>query len=734
MSTYLDCQWRCQLIPACTTISGGEIAEPTMLRLGLLLLVSLWGSGFISGVCSFTMEELTNIVQAPLSSVTSIESSKLSKLTSLDLGNNWLDGPIPPELGNLTRLANLSLENNNLSGSIPPPLGSLTELTSLSLGKNKFFGPIPAELGNLTKLKSLSLAWNKLSGPIPAALRNLVNLTTLDLSNNGLVGPIPSELSSLIHLESLSLASNQISGPILPQLSNLTNLTSLDLGNNSLSGPILPELSNLRKLTKLGLQSNNLVGIISPSFSRLTRLKYLSLGNNYLSGFIPSEFSNLRVLYYLNFEATAISCSYVSWPVVSVQELGLPCSPPPWVHQLALIKLTIGFGDASTRVLDLTTVPAGLCNQINEGGSGLVEVRNCSALTSIKFGPAFDQTNGGYSCAVDMSCNIGTLTSDTRREICLHDIDIFTNTTSLSEFCVTPGATRTVITVYSILGALAAALCFAYWAMTRFKKALTLIGGGLGKPHPLVTYGVYLGGVVGGAVVWADLYTDLRILAEVWGGWPQWVILGSILAPYLVGALFIAESCVASGFVFVRPPRLPGLRWIWPPPRMDSAAALPRLPMSPLRWAVVLVVWPLFLPAVVFLDVVAFLDKLGFHLKLGARVYGMELWFDSRSLVELVLRTVPQLGFQTVVFIAGSTKYTAPNVFIDKGIFLQSIALSSASILSQFVYTLWGAMVVSENPLAVLWRRIRCVGRSWAIQIPVQLDEYEEQKGDNIHV
>ena len=44
----------------------------------------------------------------------------------LDLGNNQLQGTIPPELGNLTRLERLDLGDNQLQGAIPPELGNLT--------------------------------------------------------------------------------------------------------------------------------------------------------------------------------------------------------------------------------------------------------------------------------------------------------------------------------------------------------------------------------------------------------------------------------------------------------------------------------------------------------------------------------------------------------------------------------------------------------------------------------
>ena len=51
----------------------------------------------------------------------------------------------------------LNLYNNDLTGPIPPEIGNLTNLTYLNLGVNKLTGNIPSEIGNLTYLSVLYL-------------------------------------------------------------------------------------------------------------------------------------------------------------------------------------------------------------------------------------------------------------------------------------------------------------------------------------------------------------------------------------------------------------------------------------------------------------------------------------------------------------------------------------------------------------------------------------------------
>ncbi|KAL7163068.1 hypothetical protein ACSBR2_039213 [Camellia fascicularis] len=86
---------------------------------------------------------------------------------TLDLGNNFLTGPIWPEFGNLKNLHSLDLKCNNLSGNIPEDLSGMTSIEILDLSHNDLSGVIPLSLVNLSFLSKFNVAYNQLYGAIP---------------------------------------------------------------------------------------------------------------------------------------------------------------------------------------------------------------------------------------------------------------------------------------------------------------------------------------------------------------------------------------------------------------------------------------------------------------------------------------------------------------------------------------------------------------------------------------
>ena len=218
------------------------------------------------------------------------------RVTSLNLSENQLTGPTPPELGQLSQLVKLILHNNQLTGSIPPELSQLNQLEYLTLFNNQLTGVIPPELGQLNQLRELPLYNNRLTGSIPPELGQLSQLQYLTLFNNRLTGHIPPELGQLSQLEYLTLHNNQLRGTIPPELGQLNQLWSLALDHNQLTGAIPPELGRLSQLRWLSLGHNQLTAHIPPELGRLPQLRSLALDHNQLTGSIPPELGQLAQL------------------------------------------------------------------------------------------------------------------------------------------------------------------------------------------------------------------------------------------------------------------------------------------------------------------------------------------------------------------------------------------------------------------------------------------------------
>ena len=255
-----------------------------------------------------------NFLEGPLP----VEIGQLANLRSLNLAYNRFFGVIPAELGMLVNLEELFLTSDSVigltrgsisigrstggtewTGSIPPELGNLTNLRVLDLrGRtasataSRLEGPVPAELGNLSSLEELYLSHNELTS-IPAELGRLGNLRVLNLQSNDLTGLLPSELGKLASLERLYLNDNALSGPIPAALGGLASLEGLHLQDNALTA-IPPELGRLGSLWELYLQNNALAGPIPATLGGMTVFE-MDLSNNALTGPIPAELGGMTV-------------------------------------------------------------------------------------------------------------------------------------------------------------------------------------------------------------------------------------------------------------------------------------------------------------------------------------------------------------------------------------------------------------------------------------------------------
>ena len=177
-----------------------------------------------------------------------VTTDAAGRVTELNLRDNQLSGPIPPELGRLASLEKLWLNSNQLSGVVPAELGSLANLTLLYLDTNQLSGKLPSELGNLSELRRVSVWGN--------------NLTWADHYANGLL----SDMVALVaFFESTGggedwcyhTGCNWQTYLPLNEWFRVTakggRVTELNIGGDLMTGRVPPELGLLTGLQKLHL-------------------------------------------------------------------------------------------------------------------------------------------------------------------------------------------------------------------------------------------------------------------------------------------------------------------------------------------------------------------------------------------------------------------------------------------------------------------------------------------------
>jgi len=210
----------------------------------------------------------------------------LQKWVSMNISCNGLYGIIP-YFPTKNPYSSLILGSNQFEGPIPPFLRSST---LLDLSKNKFSGSLSFLcVGNSVEiLYQLDLSNNKLSGKIPDCWSHFKSLAYLDLSQNQLSGKIPSSMGFLIELQALLLRNNNLTDDIPFSLMSCTKLVMIDIAENNLSGSIPIWVgSKLGNLQYLSLRMNHLHGSLPLQICYLRNIQLLDLSLNNLSGRIP---------------------------------------------------------------------------------------------------------------------------------------------------------------------------------------------------------------------------------------------------------------------------------------------------------------------------------------------------------------------------------------------------------------------------------------------------------------
>ena len=155
-----------------------------------------------------------------------------TSVTNISLGENHLEGSIPPELFALVTWTSsaeftFSITGNSISGQIPDELVPTTRMSAIRLlmGQNKLSGTIPSVCTNATYV-FYHVPFNNLSGPIPPNWCG--GYISLVLSNNSYIsGEIPAALLSNRDLGILNVSGTGISGHLRHPLSNFPSTIDL---------------------------------------------------------------------------------------------------------------------------------------------------------------------------------------------------------------------------------------------------------------------------------------------------------------------------------------------------------------------------------------------------------------------------------------------------------------------------------------------------------------------------
>ncbi|KAK9226204.1 hypothetical protein WN943_011251 [Citrus x changshan-huyou] len=225
------------------------------------------------------------------------------ELASLDLSSNKIAGQVPQWLLNVSTK---SLEYLNFSDNLLSGFGQdlfvlpWSKMNTLDLGFNKLQGPLPVP--SSVSIYSYIVSNNQLTGEIPIQICSLNGLHALDLSYNNLSGMLPECLGNFsVELSALKLQANNFYGIIPKTFMNGTNLMMIDFSDNSLQGRVPKSLANCVKLKFLNLGDNQITDVFPSWLGTLPELEVLILKFNNFHGKIEEpqtgfEFPKLRII------------------------------------------------------------------------------------------------------------------------------------------------------------------------------------------------------------------------------------------------------------------------------------------------------------------------------------------------------------------------------------------------------------------------------------------------------
>jgi len=245
-----------------------------------------------------------------------------TKLYSLDISANQIEGQVPEWLWSLPELQSINISHNSFNGFEGPAdvIQGGGELYMLDISSNIFQDPFP--LLPVDSMNFLFSSNNRFSGEIPKTICELDNLVMLVLSNNNFSGSIPRCFENL-HLYVLHLRNNNLSG-IFPEEAISHHLQSFDVGHNLFSGELPKSLINCSDIEFLNVEDNRINDTFPSWLELLPNLQILVLRSNEFYGpiFSPGDslsFSRLRIFDISENRFTGVLPSdyFVGWSVMS---------------------------------------------------------------------------------------------------------------------------------------------------------------------------------------------------------------------------------------------------------------------------------------------------------------------------------------------------------------------------------------------------------------------------------
>ncbi|KAL7551210.1 hypothetical protein ACHAWF_014424 [Thalassiosira exigua] len=259
------------------------------------------GAGEYDRICRIGMGNGNNLYgQLPS------ELGYLSGMRFFQVQNDYLIGTVPGELGtSWTKLNTLLLGGNFLEGTFPETFGGNEMLGTVFVDRNKFRGTFPSLFGMLENLEWLDAEGNDFEGELPATMADLKSLSeffsyacVFELCSNTPVlpsslvpvSPLPIHIYIGCMIGFLNVNNNSLSGPLPDGWDESNILEDLKISTNRFSGSLPASLGKVGSLKDLHASRNNISGIYPESYAALQNLKELYIDGNRLSGRFPVEY------------------------------------------------------------------------------------------------------------------------------------------------------------------------------------------------------------------------------------------------------------------------------------------------------------------------------------------------------------------------------------------------------------------------------------------------------------